>query len=232
MRARLAPCPGSGDSPSAAWWSCFWTGAPCSCWARCCPTSTSTAPAGAFVTAVIAAVLNALVWPTLSRLALPLSVLTLGGAALVLNGGLVAVAAAISPGASIDGWFAGVVVAVGMTVITTAASALLAIDDDETWQRNVLRRQARRAGGDRVATSPGVLFLEIDGLAHEVLRRALRDGNAPAWRAGCARHATGWSAGRPTGPRRPAPARRACCTATTTTCRPSAGGRRTAAARS
>ena len=31
---------------------------------------------------------------------------------------------------------------------------------------------------------PGVLFLEIDGLAHDVLRRALRDGNAPtlaAW---------------------------------------------------
>jgi uncharacterized membrane protein YvlD (DUF360 family) len=135
-------------------------------------------PSGAFVTAVIAAALNALVWPTLSRLALPLSVLTLGGAALVLNGGLVALAAAISPGASIDGWFAGVVVAVGMTVITTATSALLAIDDDETWQRNVLRRQARRAGA--IASDvPGVVFLEIDGLAYEVLRRALRDGNAP-----------------------------------------------------
>ena len=26
---------------------------------------------------------------------------------------------------------------------------------------------------------PGVVFLEIDGLAHDVLRRALRDGNAP-----------------------------------------------------
>ena len=133
---------------------------------------------GAFVTAVIAAVLNALVWPTLSRLALPLSVLTLGGAALVLNGGLVALAAAISPGATIDGWFAGVVVAVGMTVITTAASTLLAIDDDETWQRNVLRRQARRAGAI-TSDVPGVVFLEIDGLAYEVLRRALRDGNAP-----------------------------------------------------
>jgi len=133
---------------------------------------------GAFVTAVIAAVLNALVWPTLSRLALPLSVLTLGGAALVLNGGLVALAAAISPGATIDGWFAGVVVAVGMTVITTAASSLLAIDDDETWQRNVLRRQARRAGAI-TSDVPGVVFLEIDGLAYEVLRRALRDGNAP-----------------------------------------------------
>jgi uncharacterized membrane protein YvlD (DUF360 family) len=134
--------------------------------------------AGALVTAVIVAALNALVWPALSRLALPLSVITLGGAALVLNGGLVALAAAISPGASIDGWFAGVVVAVGMTVITTATSTLLAIDDDETWQRNVLRRQARRAGA--IASDiPGVIFLEIDGLAYEVLRRALRDGNAP-----------------------------------------------------
>ena len=136
-------------------------------------------PAGALVTALIAAVLNALVWPTLSRLALPLSVLTLGGAAIALNGALVAAAAAISPGATISGWFAGVVVAVGLAIITTAASSLLAIDDDETWQRNVVRRQARRAGA--IASDvPGVVFLEIDGLAHEILRRALRDGNAPA----------------------------------------------------
>ena len=69
-------------------------------------------------------------------------------------------------------------VAVGLTIITTVASSLLAIDDDETWQRNVVRRQARRAGA--IASDvPGVVFLEIDGLAHEVLRRALRDGNAP-----------------------------------------------------
>jgi uncharacterized membrane protein YvlD (DUF360 family) len=133
---------------------------------------------GALVTALIAAALNALVWPTLSRLALPLSVLTLGLAAIVLNGGLVAIAAAISPGATINGWFAGVVVAIGMAIITTIASALLAIDDDETWQRNVVRRQARRAGAIS-SDVPGVVFLEIDGLAHEVLRRALRDGNAP-----------------------------------------------------
>jgi uncharacterized membrane protein YvlD (DUF360 family) len=135
-------------------------------------------PAGALVTALIAALLNALVWPTLSRLALPLSVVTLGGASIVLNGGLVALAAAISPGASIESWFAGIVVAVGLTIITTAASALLAIDDDDTWQRNVVRRQARRAGA--IASDvPGVVFLEIDGLAYDVLRRALRDGNAP-----------------------------------------------------
>jgi putative membrane protein len=52
---------------------------------------------GALGTAALVGALNALVWPVLSRLAVPLSVLTLGGAGLVLNGGLVALAAAVSP---------------------------------------------------------------------------------------------------------------------------------------
>jgi uncharacterized membrane protein YvlD (DUF360 family) len=135
-------------------------------------------PVGALVTALIAAALNALLWPTLSRLALPLSVLTLGLAALMLNGALVAFAAAVSPGAEIKSVWAGIVVAIGITVLTTAAQAVLAIDDDDAWQRNVVRRQAKRAGAIS-SDVPGVLFLEIDGLAYEVLRRAMRDGDAP-----------------------------------------------------
>ena len=47
----------------------------------------------------------------------------------------------------------------------------------------------------RATDVPGVYFLEIDGLAHEVLRRAIRDGNAPEPRALAARRlapADGW----------------------------------------
>ena len=70
-------------------------------------------------------------------------------------------------------------VTLGLAALTALLSALLAIDEDESWYRNVVRRQARRRG-DRVETDvPGVIFLEIDGLAHDVLRRAMRDGNAP-----------------------------------------------------
>jgi uncharacterized membrane protein YvlD (DUF360 family) len=134
---------------------------------------------GAIVTAAIVGVLNALVWPTLSRLALPLSVVTLGLAGIALNGALVAFAAAASPGATINDWFSGIVVAVGLAILTTATSSMLAIDDDEAWMRNVVRRQARRRGTVTETDVPGMVFLEIDGLAYEVLRRALRDGNAP-----------------------------------------------------
>jgi hypothetical protein len=58
-------------------------------------------------------------------------------------------------------------------------TSLLGIDDDDFWSRNVVRRyQQRVAAADRTDV-PGLFFLEIDGLAHDVLVRAMRDGNAP-----------------------------------------------------
>jgi len=141
-------------------------------------------PGAALGTAAAIGLLNALVWPVLARLALPLTVLTLGGAALVLNGIFVTVAVNQIPGAHLDGLAEGIIVTLGLTALTALFDALLAIDEDDTWYRNVVTRQARRRG-DRIETDvPGVVFLEIDGLAHDVLHRALRDGNAPnlaAW---------------------------------------------------
>ena len=43
----------------------------------------------------------------------------------------------------------------------------------------MIQRIARRSGGRTVTDAPGIVFLEIDGLALPVLRRAMRDGNAP-----------------------------------------------------
>ena len=52
-------------------------------------------------------------------------------------------------------------------------------NDDDTYTLRVIQRIARRSG-DRVETdAPGIVFLEIDGLALPVLQRAMRDGNAP-----------------------------------------------------
>ncbi len=144
--------------------------------------------------------LNALVWPALARLALPLTVLTLGLAALVLNGVLVTIAIDLLPGAQIGGVLEGIVVTLAMSAVTTSVYSLLSIDEDDSWYRAVVRRQARRRESALETDVPGVLFLEIDGLAHDVLRRALADGNAPnlaAWlRAGShqlRRWETDWS---------------------------------------
>jgi len=133
----------------------------------------------ALVTAVVIGLVNALVWPLLIRVALPFTVLTLGLGVLLLNGAVVAGIAALEPGVEVTRPGVGVVVAFGLTVVNTAVTSLLAIDDEDFWYRNVVRRQAarHRAGGD--FDVPGVYFLEIDGLGHDVLQRAIRDGNAP-----------------------------------------------------
>jgi uncharacterized membrane protein YvlD (DUF360 family) len=180
----------------------------------------------ALATAALVGLLNALVWPVLARLALPLSVLTLGLAGLALNAALVTLAIDVVPGATVEGFWTGLVVTLGLAAITALVYALLAMDEDESWYRNVVRRQLRRRGARSESDVPGVVFLEIDGLAHDVLRRAMRDGSALRWPAGCGRAHTASNAGRPTGRPTRAPARRGFCTATTTTCPPFAGGRR------
>jgi hypothetical protein len=86
---------------------------------------------------------------------------------------------AIEPGIKVDSLGVGVAVAFGLTVVNTLVTSLLAIDDDDFWYRNVVKRRARKLRPEGDLEIPGVYFLEIDGLAHEVLRRAIRDGNAP-----------------------------------------------------
>ncbi len=130
----------------------------------------------AFGVAIVCGVINLLIWPLVIRLALPITVLTLGGAVLVLNGLVVLLAAWIVPGVEVRDVWSGIAVAFGVTAASTIAGALLAIDDDARVHRHLTRRWRDGEPDDR---PPGVLFLEIDGLAHEVLLRALRDGNAP-----------------------------------------------------
>jgi uncharacterized membrane protein YvlD (DUF360 family) len=123
--------------------------------------------------------LNAFVWPLLARLTLPLTVMTLGAAALVLNGLLVTFAVDLLPHAEVATIGDGIVITFVVAALTAAVYSLLAIDEDDSWYRNVVRRQARRRGQVTESDVPGVLFLEIDGLAHDVLMRALQDGSAP-----------------------------------------------------
>src|SRR3954451_9420865 len=135
--------------------------------------------AAALGASVLIGLVNALLWPLVIRFALPITVLTLGLGVVALHGAVVLLVAAISPGLTVTSLFAGVVVALSLTVVTTAVTSLLAIDDDVFWYRNVIRNQAKRTSKPVTTDVPGLFFLEIDGLAHDVLLRAIRDGNAP-----------------------------------------------------
>ena len=68
-------------------------------------------------------------------------------------------------------------------------------NDDDEYTLRVTRRIARRLGAEAHTDSGGIIFLEIDGLALPVLRRAMRDGNAPTmarWIAEDGYHLAEW----------------------------------------
>ncbi|UGS38654.1 phage holin family protein [Capillimicrobium parvum] len=135
---------------------------------------------GAVAVAAVAGVLNAVVPPLIAALRLPFTVaagflLVLGADAVILL-----IAADLAPEQlHVDGFAAALGVALIAAAVSTGIGAVAGIDDDEGYTLGVARRVARRVTRPTGADEPGILFLEIDGLALPVLRRAVRDGNVP-----------------------------------------------------
>ncbi|MFN2186655.1 MAG: phage holin family protein, partial [Anaerolineae bacterium] len=123
--------------------------------------------------------LNALFWPLLSRLLLPFAILTGGLLFLALNGIIIWVAARLIPGFEVADLWSATLLSIGVTAINGILSTLLTIDDDAPYYRNVIRKRMRRSKRFVETDVPGILFLEIDGLARPVLEEAMAAGYAP-----------------------------------------------------
>src|SRR5262249_56208341 len=80
---------------------------------------------------------------------------------------------------SVDCCWSGLGVAFVAVAVGVVLDVILGTNDDDTYTFRVVQRIARRSGGRTITDAPGIVFLEIDGLALPILRRAMRDGNAP-----------------------------------------------------
>jgi uncharacterized membrane protein YvlD (DUF360 family) len=162
------------------------------------PGLTVTSAGAALAAAGLLGLINALVWPVFAYLALPLAVLTLGIAAIVLNGAAVAIVAYLLPGIEVRDLGTAIGVALVLALANTMLTSLLTLDDEDVYYRRIIRRAARRVRPEGASDVPGVLFIQIDGLGMAVLRRALRDGNAPTlarWLASGSHRLLGWETG-------------------------------------
>jgi uncharacterized membrane protein YvlD (DUF360 family) len=135
---------------------------------------------GAVVVAAIVAVLNAVLPPLVAALRLPFTVAIGFVLVLLLDAAMLLLAAGLAPEElHVDGFGAAMAVALIASAVSTAIGAVAGIDDDDSYMLRVARRVARRTGTPTAVDEPGILFLEIDGLALPVLRRAIRDGITP-----------------------------------------------------
>jgi uncharacterized membrane protein YvlD (DUF360 family) len=148
------------------------------------------------VCALLLGLLVAFGWPLVMRIAYPLAFFTFGLFGFLLLGAATLAVFRTVPGVEIVDIRTAVIVIVAMAGVGALISSLLSIDEDEIFFRRAARRHRRHssATGDG-EQPPGVVFLQIDGLGYDTVRRAIRDGDMPtlaAWLAEDSHALTRW----------------------------------------
>ena len=107
---------------------------------------------------------------------MPILVWTFGIGSLILNGGIFAF---FGPyfGLNITGW--GIILApLTIALITIILSTILSLEDDDAYYQAVLREAQRKRKG-HIKDYLGLIIVEIDGLAYDVLCEAVDRGIMP-----------------------------------------------------
>ena len=137
-------------------------------------------PGAAFVVAAAVAVLNAFLPPVVAALRLPF-MLALGFVLILVLDALVLVIAdeLLPEFISIDSFGDAMLASLVMAAVSILLQTITGTNDDDEFALHVVQRVARRQGVETRTDTPGIVFLEIDGLALPVLQQAMRDGSAP-----------------------------------------------------
>src|SRR6476469_3541291 len=133
---------------------------------------------GALLVAIIAAALNAVIPPVLAALRLPATLLLGFLLVLAADAGILLLTDALTDGIlRVDGFGWALLAALVVAAVSVVLDVFLGSDD--TYSVRLAQRIGRRQGIIARTDIPGIVFLEIDGLALPVLQRAMRDGAAP-----------------------------------------------------
>jgi uncharacterized membrane protein YvlD (DUF360 family) len=134
----------------------------------------------ALLAAAVIALLNAILPPLVAAIRLPF-IAALGFLVLLVVDALMLLAAdALTDGdLALDSFWSALAVALVATAVGVILEVVFGTNDDDTYTLKVIQRIARRSGDREETDVPGIVFLEIDGLALPVLQRAIRNGSAP-----------------------------------------------------
>jgi len=123
--------------------------------------------------------LNALIRPVLTLFGLSPSLPVFGLGALLFNSLLFWVGHHFVAGFTVSGFWSPLLGVSGMALVNVSFSDLLAIDDDDSFYEHLVGEIVKRTSKPDECETPGVLFLEIDGLSEPVMQRAIRAGYMP-----------------------------------------------------
>ena len=135
---------------------------------------------GALVAAAAIGVLNAILPPLVAALRLPFMALAGFLIVLALDAAILLAADRLTNGdLKVSSFWSALGVALVAAAVTVVLDVVLGTNDDDTYAVRVIQRIARRSHEREETSVPGMVFLEIDGLALPVLQLAMRNGSVP-----------------------------------------------------
>ena len=130
----------------------------------------------AVIAVILIALFNAAIRPVILALAAPVSLILVGILVLVCQVLSFVIAANYAPGVHVDGVLTALVASFVYAIINTLLTAILGIDSGGSYYGLLIQRlMVKRSTGH--SDTPGLVIIQIDGLAHPILAGRMRAGS-------------------------------------------------------
>jgi uncharacterized membrane protein YvlD (DUF360 family) len=140
------------------------------------PRMTVDRAAAAALAVILMALFNAAIRPVVLTLVAPISLILTGILVLVLQVVAFLVVAQWAPGVHVDGFFIALIGSFIYAIINTVLTAILGVDSGGSYYGMLVQRlMVKRSKGH--TDQPGLVIIQIDGLAHPILAGRMRAGS-------------------------------------------------------
>ena len=132
----------------------------------------------ALIIVILLSIANTILWPIFTRILMRLFIITFGIGALLLNGIMFYGVAYYLPGVTIGLWGA----LVATLFINIATTLIYNIANIDFYNNYIIQKLSKKANNNKKRDGekyPGLIMLEIDGLAKEILEEAINKGYMP-----------------------------------------------------
>lgn len=150
---------------------------------------------GAILFILILGLANSLILPPLVHYSVRFHPVFFPILVFLINGFLVIIVSSFVPGVVVSSVWTAIGVSLVISMTSMIVGAIFSTDDYGAYDKFVVRSLIRRYGVSEKRNSPGIIFLEIDGLSEAVLKKALKGGYMPTvkgWLDGGSHRLTGW----------------------------------------
>jgi uncharacterized membrane protein YvlD (DUF360 family) len=140
------------------------------------PRMTVDRPADAALAVILMALFNAVIRPVLLIMAAPISLVLTGILVLILQVVAFLVVAQWAPGVHISGFLVALIGSFIYAIINTVLTSVLGVDRSGSYYGMLIQRlMVKRSKGH--TDKPGLVIIQIDGLAHPILAGRIRAGS-------------------------------------------------------